>query len=138
MAGVQGGYGAKIKIKITSVLTVIVHAMDIEFPEFEKLLADVTAHDSPGGYQEMIATGKRQMNAFNVVLLWDKAEATHTAVQAAFNSDLPVDMSVEDPDSTEVISFSAHITKMGRVAKQEEGYTCKVEVKPTGQPTFSS
>lgn len=69
---------------------------------------------------------------------WDIAEVTHAAVQAAFSSDLPVDMSVQDPDGDEVISFSAHVQKLGRVTKQEEGYTCAVTIQPTGQPTIGS
>jgi predicted secreted protein len=136
MAGIQGGYGTIVKIKITSTLTAIAHALDVEFPEFEKVLADVTAHDSPGGYQEWIATGKRKLGAMKMKLLWDVSEATHAAITAAFNSDLPVEMSVQDPDGDEVITFNAHIQKLGRVAKQEEGYTCDVTIQPTGIPTI--
>ncbi len=138
MAGRQGGYGAIIKIKVTSTMTAIVHAQDIEFPEHEKVLADITAHDSPGGWQEWIATGKRKANSMKCTFTWDIAEVTHAAVQAAFSSDLPVDMSVQDPDGDEVISFSAHVQKLGRVTKQEEGYTCAVTIQPTGQPTIGS
>jgi predicted secreted protein len=138
MAGIQGAYGTLVKIKVTSTLTTMAHLMEVEFPEFEKLLAEVTAHDSPGGYAEHIATGKRKINGFVVKLLWDISSATHAAIQAAFNSDLPVDMSVQDPDGTEVISFSAHVYKLGRVTPQDEGYTCDVSIQPTGQPTFGS
>ncbi len=134
----QGGFGTTIKITVTSTLTAVTHAQDIEFPEFEKVLADITGHDAPGGYEEIIATGKRKMNAFKVKLTWDVAEATHAAMVAAFNSDNTVAMSVEDPDGAEVITFDAHIAKLGRVAEQEEGYVCEVEIKPTGIPVIGS
>lgn len=134
----QGGFGTQIKINITSTLTAIVYAQDIEFPEFEKILADITGHDAPGGYEEIIATGKRKMNAFNLKLTWDKSQVTHAAVLAAFDSDNAVGMSVEDPEGYEVISFDAHVAKLGRVAEQEEGFVCNVEVKPTGIPVIGS
>lgn len=130
----QGGFGTKIKINVSSVMTAIVFAQEIEFPEFEKILADITGHDAPSGYDEVIATGKRKMNAFKVKLTWDIAQVTHAAVKAAFNSDSAVQMSVEDPDSYEVITFNAHVAKLGRITEQEEGYVCEVEIKPTGAP----
>lgn len=134
----QGGFGTVVKITVTSTLTAVAHAQDIEFPEFEKILADITGHDAPGGYEEIIATGKRKMNAFKLKLTWDVAEVTHAAMVAAFNSDDVVGMSVEDPDGAEVIAFDAHIAKLGRIAEQEEGYVCEVEVKPTGIPVIGS
>jgi predicted secreted protein len=134
----QGGFGTVVKITVTSSLVAVTHAQDIEFPEFEKILADITGHDAPGGYEEIIATGKRKMNAFKLKLTWDTAEATHAAMVAAFNSDETVAMSVEDPDGDEVIAFDAHVAKLGRVAEQEEGYVCEVEIKPTGIPVIGS
>lgn len=133
----QGGYGLTIKIQVSATLTTIVHVLEADMPEFEKVLAEVTAHDSAGGYAEHIATGKRKINEFEMTLLWDKAAATHAAVIAAFNSDSPVNMSVADPDGAETIAFSAHVYKMGRVSEQEEGYQCKVSIQPTGQPTIT-
>jgi len=127
----QGGFGTVVKITVTAALTAITHAQDIEFPEFEKILADITGHDAPGGYEEIIATGKRKMNEFTCKLTWDVAEAT-------FNTDNTVQMSVEDPDGSEVITFDAHVSKLGRIAEQEEGYVCDVTIKPTGIPVIGS
>jgi len=133
----QGGYGAVLKITVSAVLTAIVHVMDMEFPEFEKILAEITAHDSPGGYAEFISTGKRKLNSFTVKLVWDISEVTHAAVVAAFDSDNAVEMSVEDPNGDEVIVFSAHVSKLGRIAEQEEGYACDVTIQPTGIPDIN-
>lgn len=133
----QGGFGAVIKIAVSSVLTAIVHVEDFEFPEFEKVVAEITGHDSPGGYAEYIASGKRKINSFSCTLVWDISETTHAAVLAAFDSDDSVNMSVEDPDSDEVIAFAAIVSKVGRVTEQEEGYKCKVEIQPTGVPTIN-
>lgn len=133
----QGGYGAKLKISINSVLTVVASVIDLEFPEFQKILADVTAHDSPSGYAEHIATGKRSLEEFSCTLLWDRDQDTHHNIVAAFASDASVNMSVEDPDGIEVIAFAAHIRSLGRIAEQEEGYRCEVGIQPTGVPTIT-
>lgn len=134
----QGAFGSVLKIDVTASLTAVTHVTDFEFPEFEKILAEITAHDSPGGYAEYISTGKRRMNAFTCRLTWDVSQATHAAVLAAFDSDDPVNMSAEDPDGSEVIAFSGHVAKLGRIAEQEEGYSCDVTIQPTGIPVIGS
>lgn len=133
----QGGFGAVLKITVTAVLTAIVHVVDMEFPEFEKILAEITAHDSPGGYAEWISTRKRKMNSFTVKITWDITEVTHAAVVAAFDSDDAVSMSVEDPNGDEVIVFDAQIQKLGRISEQEDGYSCNVTIQPTGLPVIN-
>ena len=132
----QGGYGSVLKIDVSG-LTAITHIMDFEFPEFEKIIAEITAHDSPGGYAEFISTNKRKLNAFTVKLIWDINETTHAAVVAAFDSDEAVGMTAEDPDGNEVIAFDGIVTKLGRIAEQEEGYSCDVEIQPTGIPVIN-
>ena len=132
----QGGYGSVLKIDVSG-LTAITHIMDFEFPEFEKIIAEITAHDSPGGYAEFISTNKRKLNSFVVKLIWDVNETTHAAVVAAFDSDEAVAMTAEDPDGNEVIAFDAIVTKLGRIAEQEEGYSCDVEIQPTGIPVIN-
>jgi len=128
----QGGFGAKLRINISSVMTAIVHIEDFEFPELEKLLVEVTGHDSPGGWSEQIPTGKKRANAFTCTLTWDRTQSTHQAVVAAFDSELPVELEAADPDEVETIAFEAHINKMGRITDQEGSYQCEVEVTPTG------
>lgn len=135
--GKQGGFGVKLKITVGTALTVVAGVREVEFPEFEKMLAEATAHDSSGGWKEMIDTGKRALNAFTVTLSWDADGATHAAMVTAFGSTSPVNMSIEDPAGTEVISFSAFINKIGRTAEQEEVYSAEVEITPTGAPSIT-
>lgn len=133
----QGGFGVVCKISVSNSLTAIANVEDVNFPEFEKFLAEITNHASTGGYAEHIATGVRSVNEFTMTLTWDTAEATHAAIVAAFDSNDPVNMSIEDPDGVEVISFSAHIKKLGRMSKQRERYGCTVTVQPTGAPSIT-
>ncbi len=133
----QGGFGLVCKITVGTSLTVIAHIVDGEFPKFNKFLAENTGHDADTGWGTFIATGKRIMEAFKLTLGWDSAASTHAAIVTAFDSDNPVNMSIEDPGGVEVISFSAHIKSIGRIAKQENGYQCEVEIQPTGKPTIT-
>lgn len=128
-----GGFGATLTISGSA----IAHITNFEFPEFVKVLAEITAHDSPGGYAEHISTRKRRMEAFTVELTWDTDEATHAAIVAAFDSDNTVPMVASDPLGSEDIAFDAHIGKLGRIAEQEEGYSCNVEIQPTGLPIIN-
>lgn len=137
-ATVEGGFGLSVKIKITSTMTAIAELLEGEIPEFEKFVAEMTPHSATGGYATYVATGKRKLNEFKITLGWDSDDSTHAAIIAAFDSDSPVDMSVVSPDGTdETIAFSAHITKIGRIAEQEDGYKADVTIQPTGAPTIT-
>lgn len=139
MAGTEGGFGLQVKITVGTSLTALTYLLEgSELPKFKKFIADVTPHSATGGWAKKIATGKREAESFKVVLGWDSDEATHAAVQTAFDSDLPVNMSVVSPDgSDETISFSAHIEEIARLTGQEDAYTAEVMITPTGKPTIS-
>ena len=132
----QGGYGVVVKID-TGSLTTVANLLSTDFPEFEKILAESTSHGSTSGYAEWIATGKRQLNEFTMVLGWDVAEATHAQVVTSFDADASVDMSIEDPDGSEVIAFAAHIRTVNRIGQQDGMFQAEVRVQPTGAPTIT-
>jgi hypothetical protein len=133
----QGGFGVKVRITIASTLTAIIGVREVDLPKFEKVLAESTAHDAAGGYATYIDTGKRMINAFTITVNWDKLAATHAAVITAFNGTTAVNMNVEDPAGQETIAGAAFIKTIGRVAEQEEVYSCEVEIQPTGQWTIT-
>lgn len=134
----QGGFGAQIKIEITNVMTAVVNAKEISFPELEKVLADITAHDSPGGYAEWMDTNKRKMNEFTLKIGWDADEAAHAALLAAYEATTPAQFSVSNPDHTEVLVFDGWVRKVGRAVEQEDEYTCEITIQPTGIPQLGS
>lgn len=133
----QGGFGLTAQIDVSGTPTTIVHLIDMDVPEFTKFIAEMTGHDSAGGYYEAVDTGKRRVQPFPVTLGWDAAEATHAAILAAFNGTTAVTFSVEDPNGDETISFECFVEKVKRVLKQEDGYKCEVTIHPTGQPTIA-
>lgn len=132
----QGGYGIVCKIN-TGSLTAIANILDIDFPEQRKTLAEATAHDSPNGYREHIATGLRDLSPFSMTLAWDDTETEHAQILTSFAADTAIGMSIEDPAGQEVISFDAHIEIIGRIGKQEEVYQAEIQVQPTGAPTIT-
>lgn len=135
--GEQGGFGVQLKIKVNSVLTALVHLEEVDWPELEKTLAELKCHDDAGGYPTQLDTGRRKVNSFKATLVWDRTEPTHDAIQAAFDSTVPVDMSIQDPMGVETIEFEAHIAKMGRTSDQEDAFKCEVEIQPTGAPVIT-
>lgn len=136
-ATVQGGFGLQAKIVVSAAMTAIVELIDGEIPEFEKFVAEMTGHSASGGYAKWVASGKRKMNEFKMTLGWDSDDTTHAAVLAAFDSNSAIAMTIYAPDgSDEVISFSAHVKKLGRIAAQEDGYKCEVAIQPSATPTM--
>lgn len=138
MAGTSGGFGLQVKITVGTSLTAITYLLDgSELPKFKKFIADATPHSATGGWAKRIASGKRSLESFNVTLGWDSDEATHAAVQTAFDSDSAVSMSVVSPGSDETIAFSAHIEEISRTTEMEGNYTAEVMITPTGKPTIT-
>ncbi len=134
----QGGFGLTVRIDISSTLTAIAEVLEgSELPKFKKFIAEATPHNATGGYAKRIATGKRSLESFKLVLGWDKDEATHAAIRTAFDSNDAVNMNVASPGGDETIAFSAHIEEIGRIVGQEDAYTAEVMITPTGHPTIS-
>lgn len=133
-----GGFGLQVKITVGTSLTALAELLEgSELPKFKKFLAEATPHSATGGWAKRVATGKRSAESFKVVLGWDRDEATHGAIQTAFDSDNPVNMSVVSPGADETIAFSAHIEEVSRLTGQEDAYTAEVMITPTGKPTIT-
>ncbi len=134
---VQGGFGTKVTIKVGTAHTVIAHAREISAFELEKELADITAHNAPGGYAQWLDTGRRSIGELTITLTWDKNEPTHAALLAAFDSKQPTEFTFADPNSDETITFDGLIKKIGRVGEQDNAFSAEVTIQPTGQPTIA-
>jgi hypothetical protein len=133
-----GGFGLTAKIEINGTPTLIVDVLEgSELPKFKKFVAEATPHNATSGYAVRIATGKRSLESFKLVLGWDKDQATHAAVRTAFDSNSAVNFTMLSPGNDETIAFAAHVEEIGRIAAQEDAYTAEVMVTPTGAPTVS-
>lgn len=132
----QGGYGVILKIN-TGSLTAIVGLLEVKFPKQMKYVAESTGHDATSGYYTAIATGKRRLEAFEAVVAWDDAAATHVQVLTSFGLDTPVNMSIQDPDGQEIIAFAAIVEFIEREGDQEDVYKATIGFHPTGAPTIT-
>lgn len=133
----QGAFGSKVKITVSAALTTIANLIDFDPLTLRKTLVNMTGHDSASGYDVYVDTGKRSIPSLKLTLGWDDSNNTHQALIAGYNSTSPVNMSVEDPAGTEVITFSAFIQEISRVYKQTDGYKAIITIQPTGVPTLS-
>jgi len=128
----QGGFGLALTLNGTA----IVYMTDLSQLRVIKQLAEITGHDSAGGYYDAQEQGIRRLEPFDTTLIWDALEPTHEAIVAAFASNAPSSFSWTDPQSFETISFNARIGRVGRVAQQESAYIAHVEIRPVGKPTI--
>ena len=133
MAGTVGGFGIIVKINTVA----ITYLLEGEIPEQEKFIAEATPHNASGGYAVHVATGKRKLNEIKLTLGWDKTEATHAAVLTSFDAETAATFEVTTPGADEVITFSGLISKVGRIAEQEDAYKAEVTIQPTGAPTIA-
>lgn len=131
----QGGYGGIVKIDVTATPTAIAHAIEIGTFKRTRVIADVTAHDSTSAWQERIVTGRRNVEPFDVTVLYDKAGSTHAALNTGLTSGSTVNIKWIDGAGQETYSFTALITKKALVVEQEDGFKATFTVEPAGAPT---
>jgi predicted secreted protein len=131
-----GGFGCVLRIN-TGSLTAIVDVVELKWPEQERTVADITAHDSTSGWAEYIATGMRKMSEFTATVVWDDVVATHAALLTNLNASTAVGMDMRDPATNETISFSAFVTKIARSGEPDDAFKAEITFQPTGVPTIA-
>ena len=131
MPGTIGGFG----IAVTIGGTALTYLIDGEIPEYEKIIAEATPQNATSGYAVFVATGKRKLNEFKLTLGWDITEVTHAAVMTNLNNTALQTFVLTTPGSDETLTFSGFVTKVGRVAEQEDYYKCEVTIQPSGAPS---
>ena len=132
----QGGFGTQLKIN-TGSLTLVVSVEEVTFPVQSKVLDEVTSHDSPSGYVELLSVGVRRLEPFDALITWDVAQATHAQFKTSFASNAAVTMSVADPAAAETMQFSAHIETLARLTPLKTALRSRVRITPTGAPTIT-
>lgn len=133
----SGGLGVQLKITISASLMLIAQMKDIEIPEQEAAVVDVTTHDSTSGYAEFIKSGLFKLGKAVATLVWDDSIASHTGIVAAFSATSPVAMTITTPATAEVLEFNGFVTRLGRESKIDGALMCKVEIQPTGALTIT-
>ncbi len=134
---VSGGLGVVWQITVASVLTTVPNGENIGFPTNELEMEEITAHDSPGGYEEFIATGIIRTGEFQVTLTWDVAEATHEELRTLNGSGAENAMTITTPGGAEVLAFNARVMNIERESPIDAALRSTVTCKVTGPITIT-
>lgn len=131
----QGGFGGIVQIDVTATPTTIAKAIEIGSFKRTRVITEVTAHDSSGAWTERMVTGRRNVEPFDVTVLFDKAGSTHVALQAGLVSGSTVNLKWKDGAGQETYTFTGLVTKRAIVTEQEDGYKATFTLEPSGAPT---
>lgn len=142
-----GGFGVTFNIgdgavASTPTYTAIAQVKSFNGVEIESVLSDITAHDSPGGYDEHIPSGRFNTSAIELELVFDIAQATHAnssggLVHAMLNKTLLAYQIIFPDTSTTTWTFDAYINKIKMESEQEAHFKAMVTMKPTGVPVLT-
>jgi len=130
------GFGVSCNLILSGTSSALGNVLDIDYPPFQKFLADATYHSATGGYSRYMDTGQRELPLFSMVLGWDEVAAAvnHTKLRTAFDWTGGVAMLLTAPDA-KTLYFECFIQKVGQVLKQKSQYTCGIDVQPSQAPT---
>lgn len=119
--------------------TVLAGVKSIAGPGIKLDTVDVTAHDSTGGWEEVVGTILRS-GEITVELAWDPAGATHKNAAAGFLADIisrtAQTWSLVYPGAV-TWTFSAFATGLSPTAAVDGALVATATLKITGQPTLT-
>lgn len=115
--------------------TTIAEVMDIAAPPLTRDQIDVTNHDSPGGYEEIIPTIKRSGNV-TFPVNWIPTDATHnhlTGLQYHYDAgDLVHWKLIYTDDANSVETFSGYVMGLQVNAPVAGALRNSITIKPVG------
>lgn len=136
------GFGTLLKIGDgggPEVFTTIAHVRNISGPGFSFDMIDVTSHDSPGAYEEMVPSIIRT-EELTLDIIYDPAHATHNAATGLLNkvaNRAKTNFQIVFPDTALTTwTFAAYVNKFTPTTPFDDALTAQVNLKPTGQPTI--
>ena len=110
-------------------------------PELALDTEDVTSHDSPGGWEEVVGTILRS-GEVSLDLVFDPDLTSHGAAAGGLIADMisrtPVNYTLEFPtDPVTQWTFDALVTGVSPDAPHDGALTASATLKVTGEPTLS-
>lgn len=132
---VQIGDGAS-----TEAFTTVVGVQDITGPSFSTDMIDVTAHDSPNAFEEVVP-GFKHSGEISFTLVYDPVHATHDETTGLFShwqdrEEHNYKIIFTDTGTT-TMSFAGFCTAFDFSMPVNGALTVDVTIKPTGEPTFA-
>jgi len=121
--------------------TAIIQVVSISGPGLAVDTVDVTSHDSPGAWEEVVAAILRS-GEVTLEIAYDPNHATHRNAAGGLLSDLrlrvPQLYAITFPSSPVVNwEFSALVVGFEPSSPHDGALTASVTLKPTGQPTLA-
>ncbi|HQX76048.1 MAG TPA: phage tail tube protein, partial [Thermoflexales bacterium] len=101
------------------------------------VLKSATAHDSPGGWGESVATGKFETTEFTATVFLDKANATHAALFAAQFAKTLNAFTVATPGAGLTFTGNAFVVSIEDEAKQDDVLKAKITFAPSGSVSIT-
>lgn len=120
------------------VFTTIANLGDIDGPELNSDMEDVTGHDSSGGYEEVIPVGVLSTGEVSFEIRWVPAGSTHgatTGLVADWKNKTKRNFQLVWPNS-QTWAFAAYVTKFSPKAPVKGVLAADVTIKVTGAPTL--
>jgi predicted secreted protein len=134
-------YGTTLYRGTSGAGTAIAQIRNISGPGLSLDTEDVTAHDSTGAWEEVVATILRS-GELSLEIVYDPANATHKNAAGGLLADMVAraaqtyTLVFPDAASTEWV-FSAFVTGFEPGMPHEGALTASVSMKPTGSPTLA-
>ena len=129
---ISGGHGVQFQVEVSASLTEMANVREVQFPEEDNEITDVTAHDSPSGYSERLPTGRVLTSEFTVLVTWDDAETTHQEVRTHHSDKTILNLALISPDSQETLTFAGFVRKLARSSPQDGSYDMEITIAPSG------
>jgi predicted secreted protein len=120
------------------VFATVANVRSIGGPGLEKDVVDTTAHDSPGGWEEVCASIKRS-GEVSLEILYDPADATHddaTGLLSKFNTQVGTWQIIWPDDDSTPWAFDGFVKGFEPDAPHDDALAATVAIKLTGQPSF--
>ncbi|SFE54610.1 Phage tail tube protein [Actinopolyspora alba] len=111
--------------------TPIANVTNVGGPETERETVDVTAHDSPGGWQEFRG-GLKNGGEVSLELNYDPRE--HDTLLAEYDQDDPRPWRIVWPNSIGYMTFGAIMTGFSPEAPTDDKLACEVTLQVSGKP----
>ena len=132
----ESGFGAKLLVDTGSGLVEIPQISAIAFPTVENVMAEVSGHDSPGGYQQFAFSGMRNLPPFDVTISWDGADATHIFLETILGTGATTAFGSQSSDSNGINqTFNAIVAKIAPSSEPGDVLKKVVTIQPSGALT---
>src|SRR5690606_4867958 len=116
----------------------IAGVVDISGPELSLDIADASAHDSPGAWEEKVPTIKRTGD-ITFAIRWDPADTPQNILRQDLDNRVIRNWRVIWPDTANTTwEFEAFVTRCGPTAPHDGVLGMDITLTVTGQPDFAA